>query len=54
MPNIHCPLGAGIVAGSITDDSVLQYRLTSFEPGSAATEEGVIIVSKLGPAAPHG
>jgi hypothetical protein len=31
-----------------------EFNLVSFEPGSAATEEGVIIVSKLGPAAPHG
>ena len=34
------------MAGSITDDPVLQYRSTSFEPDSAATEEGVIIVSQ--------
>jgi hypothetical protein len=43
---IHCPLGAGIVAGSITDDPVLSYRSTNFEPGNAATEEGVITASQ--------
>jgi hypothetical protein len=45
-PIIHCRLGAGIVAGSITDDPVLWYRSTSFEPDNAATEEGVIAVSQ--------
>jgi len=46
LPIIHCPLGAGIVAGSITDGPILQYRSSNFEPGNAATEEGVITASQ--------
>jgi hypothetical protein len=34
------------VAGSISDDPVLLYRSTGFEPDNAATEEGVITVSQ--------